>query len=1689
MAPRLSVVVVTWNSAADIELCLTRLETCTTTPFEVIVVDNASGDATREVVSAFAAERRPDTWRLIANDANTGYTRAANQGFRAARGDLVVFLNPDTAVSRGWDGELERALAPGVGAVGPISNHAAGRQFFERWVEESPTPPSLQDLMEGAGRCSAPPEAVKLLMGFCLMVRRATLEAHGLFDESLVLGGDDLEYSLRLRRAGLELRVVPSCFVWHRGQASFGHHPADAVENFRQEGVDGVYRILKEWYGAEQVPPPMELWGINWFRPTELDAGRRDLVSIVIPVHNGLADTLACLDSVARFTPEAHEILVVDNGSTDDTAAALERRGGVTLIRHEENRGFAGGVNAGIRAARGTSVLLLNNDTLVTPGWLASLREGLRSRPRAGLVGAVSNYAGCDQQVPVTYTDRADAAAFGEAWNRARGAEFESVSLLSGLCLLVKREVFDVIGLFDERFTIGNYEDNDFCLRARLANFDLVLARGAFVHHEGNRTFNAMGVNYREISDRNQALFLEKWGMGGGATSAPAEPGAFPEPESRLWSAIEELGPAVLDEAAPVAERRAAAETLIGLATEAGRADIAGEFEQALGRFAAEGWPEVLPEAGRTLVLGATTAPLVAAFEKGLRVTAIEFDPAVVARHLDRHPALPVIHARFSRLPAPDGVFDRVLFARPPDTFEDPATLLREARRVSGELLAADGSPLCAEAVRVFLAAGTPSRSGTEARATGEDGSRCPIPSTGAPGDPEAADLFFGTTPGPDPAHVERLADEAALRGGHALVVAADPEPWIEALEARGMTAQGASEPSGWAEDLFDLALIPAWERFAAPQDQLVALLGVTKPGATILVGAPDDSGSSDLRLASLPRRRFSPASLHAELALYGREIRLPGTDGPAQGGRLLATFVNEKRMDPARDFPVERSLLSADDRAGLADLQPGRGAVVLAAAVFDPPGGGAEISARRIVEDLAREREVHVVTMGSLNTSRRLGPFLVHEAFDAGRFHDLVVMLKPDVVLTQLEMAPTAIDAARAAGARSILFVRSYEPLCPEPRALAQCDRNCAACPHYLAERETTDTQRRAIREADRVVTNSRFLRQVLRDLTGVDAVVAYPPVAVPAADPGAAPERSPNGCAGESGPTPAENARGNGTIALVKPAPYKGLGVFLALAGRMPEREFLLVGGRPPVPLPANVVVRDWVEPERVLDGVRLLLVPSQWPEPFGRVVVEALGRGIPVLASRTGGLPEAGGDAARYVDDFADPAAWESAVRALLDDPGLEAEIRLTGPAWAARFREDTTVIDLVNATIADVSRPGRTAGEVMASGPSPRPVRRPGSGSPGRVHWEGPFFETHSFAHMNRELAAALLDLDVPVVPVNRGRRQDLHDDPAGLRVASAMAASTPGVPDLTVRCAWPPRFHRPETGKLVLNVPWEFGSVPASWVRAADRNAEELWAISDYVRASWIRGGFDPARIVTVPLGVRTDLYHEGVPAASLPTESSFRFLWIGGATPRKGLDILLAAWERAFTSEDDVCLVLKDVALYGGQVAEAVEKFRGRPGAPEILHISDDVPPGAMPSLYRACHAYVAPYRGEGYGLPIAEAMSAGLPVIVTGHGGAMQFAHPGIAGILPARIVPWGCDGIGGYGTMGMPYLAEPSADDVAEAMRTLHRNGRAALDLGRRGAEAIRQGHTWHHTALAARARIAALLDAAEFTLERAG
>lgn len=235
--------------------------------------------------------------------------------------------------------------------------------------------------------------------------------------------------------------------------------------------------------------------------------------SIIIPTYNCKDLLLQCLERIDAHTPEPYEIIVVDNGSSDGTEEEIRRRGNVRLAVHPENLGFARAINTGLMMARGRTLVLLNNDVLVTERWLEQLMECLRRIPDAAAVGPVTNYISGEQQITVPYEDVAEMPAFAAAHNRSDPGKWRMTSRLVGFCVAFPRATLLDIGYFDEGYEIGNYEDDDWTARLRLQGKKMVIAGDTFVHHFGSMTMKGLGAHgFAEVNTRNHNFFQKKWG-------------------------------------------------------------------------------------------------------------------------------------------------------------------------------------------------------------------------------------------------------------------------------------------------------------------------------------------------------------------------------------------------------------------------------------------------------------------------------------------------------------------------------------------------------------------------------------------------------------------------------------------------------------------------------------------------------------------------------------------------------------------------------------------------------------------------------------------------------------------------------------------------------------------------------------------------------------------------------------------------------------------------------------------------------------------------------------------------------------------------------------------------------------------------------------------------------------------------
>lgn len=246
------------------------------------------------------------------------------------------------------------------------------------------------------------------------------------------------------------------------------------------------------------------------------------VVSVVVLTYNNLAFTEACLFSIEAYSDyPALEVIVVDNASSDgspewlrgweqERSAAGHRR---RLILNPDNLGFSAGNNVGLAAATGEVLVLLNNDTYVTPGWVRTLCAHLRRDAGLGLVGPITNNIGNEARIEIQYADLTEMIRKAGEYTRAHAGRSIPMHNAAFFCVAMPRAVYERVGPMDEDFGVGFFEDDDYCRRVHLEGYRVACAEDAFVHHHLSASFDSLGVERKQrLFEKNKAIYEAKWG-------------------------------------------------------------------------------------------------------------------------------------------------------------------------------------------------------------------------------------------------------------------------------------------------------------------------------------------------------------------------------------------------------------------------------------------------------------------------------------------------------------------------------------------------------------------------------------------------------------------------------------------------------------------------------------------------------------------------------------------------------------------------------------------------------------------------------------------------------------------------------------------------------------------------------------------------------------------------------------------------------------------------------------------------------------------------------------------------------------------------------------------------------------------------------------------------------------------------
>lgn len=241
-------------------------------------------------------------------------------------------------------------------------------------------------------------------------------------------------------------------------------------------------------------------------------------VSVIILAFNNRELTQRCIESLIERSDYPNlEIIVVDNASSEETQSYLrslvQSHPEIRLIFNNENIGFAAGNNVGLSIATGDYLVLLNNDTLVTPGWVLTLRRHFQNHPELGLLGPVTNNIGNEARIATSYVSEEQMPAATLDYTLAHMGQIYQMNNAAFFCVMMSRSTYERCGPISEDYGRGFFEDDDYCRRVEAAGLKIACAEDVFIHHQLSASFNKLNERLRRVLfERNRSIYERKWG-------------------------------------------------------------------------------------------------------------------------------------------------------------------------------------------------------------------------------------------------------------------------------------------------------------------------------------------------------------------------------------------------------------------------------------------------------------------------------------------------------------------------------------------------------------------------------------------------------------------------------------------------------------------------------------------------------------------------------------------------------------------------------------------------------------------------------------------------------------------------------------------------------------------------------------------------------------------------------------------------------------------------------------------------------------------------------------------------------------------------------------------------------------------------------------------------------------------------
>ena len=501
IGPLVSVIVPTFNRPQMLTESVKSILSQSYQNFEILVVNDAGVDIS-EILNNVSDKRI----RYLQHTENKGRSAAKNTGIKSSKGKYIAYLDDDDIYYQDHLETLVNELEKGAFKVAYTDSIEVVQQKSESGFDN--VKQRLVYSQDFDRELLLKTNYIPILN---VMHHRDCPEEIGFFDEDLSVL-EDWDFWIRMSK-----------------RTDFVHIQKITAEYHIRTDLSNATTAESQSFPACR----RRIWQKH-LSPNHSHNSIRiaPLTSIIILTCNQIEYTKKCVESIFQNTQQLYELIIVDNGSTDGTVEYLESEVQyrnkaivVKVIKNMENKGFAAGNNQGIAAANGDYIILMNNDVVVTPGWLGRMISCAAKMPEIGIVGPRSNYVSGPQLVERVDYDTHTLNGLIEFSNKFADdytGQAQQILRVVGFCMLIKRAVIDRIGGMDDRFGLGNFEDDDFSLRATIAGFQSWIARDCFMHHFGHRTFVGQKIDLSKSLLKNWDLFKEKWGL------PAAKPYGFP---------------------------------------------------------------------------------------------------------------------------------------------------------------------------------------------------------------------------------------------------------------------------------------------------------------------------------------------------------------------------------------------------------------------------------------------------------------------------------------------------------------------------------------------------------------------------------------------------------------------------------------------------------------------------------------------------------------------------------------------------------------------------------------------------------------------------------------------------------------------------------------------------------------------------------------------------------------------------------------------------------------------------------------------------------------------------------------------------------------------------------------------------------------------------------------------------------